>query len=755
MPEKTAVGENLRWRLLVCGVVQGVGFRPQVYRLAQHHHLTGFVGNNSSGVFIEIQGAAADLAMFLHELEYEPPPLAHIESIETHEITVQDEADFTIVDSEAQIAGHTLISPDLCVCDDCLREMTDPHNRRYRYPFINCTNCGTRFTIIKDAPYDRPLTTMAQFHMCDNCAAEYHDAGDRRFHAQPNACPDCGPQITFIKGKMWFSGDAAIERTFASLQAGEIVAVKGVGGFHLACDAQNDAAVEALRLRKGRPDKPLAIMVSDLMMAKSVVHINDAEKNLLQSRERPIVLLRKKSNSLSSAIAPNNSSIGVMLPYAPLHYLILDRPLVMTSGNSSSEPIVKENQTALEQLAHIADAFLLHDRDIHAHCDDSVLRVVHGAPYPLRRSRGYVPLPILLPSDTPPILAVGGELKNTFCLTRDRQAFMSQHIGDMQNLETLQAFERAYQHLCALFHIEPQAVTCDKHPHYLSTQWAERFAIAQHIPLVKVQHHRAHIASLIAEHQLNEPVIGFSYDGTGYGDDGSIWGGEVFITGSYPYKRIYHLPYMPLPGGDAAIKNPYRLALAYLWASAIPWDMSLPPCQHAKETERRVLKQQLERNLNVIQTSSMGRLFDVIAALIGVRETISYEGQAAIEMEAIACAADDSYPFDSIGVLLEAVVRDVRNKRPIAEIAGLFHSTIASHIVTTACTLRQQFDLSRVALSGGVFQNMTLLRQTIERLEASHFDVFIHRQVPCNDGGLALGQAVIASHLLKGDYLCV
>lgn len=748
MSENLALDNRIRQRLFVRGVVQGVGFRPFVYGLALKYGLVGFVGNNSEGVFIEVEGDESAITLFVENLRDNPPPLAHIENITFSEIPMQSETQFVIVESQAQAGANTLISPDLCVCDDCLREMNDPNDRRFRYPFINCTNCGPRFTIIKDVPYDRPLTTMADFPMCEACADEYHDPLNRRFHAQPNACPDCGPQATFVQGDKKSRRESAIQATVKALDTGKIVVIKGIGGFHLACDATNDATVTTLRQRKGRADKPFAVMVRDLDMAHEIAHINEVEAELLTSRERPIVLLRKKVGALADSVAPHIHTIGVMLPYTPLHYLLVDRPLVMTSANYSSEPIVKDNAEALEKLSEIADAFLLHDRDIHVHCDDSVMRVVNRQPYPLRRSRGYAPFPVKLPFEVPQILAVGGELKSTFCLTKGDYAFMSQHIGDMENLETLHAFERAYQHMSAIFRVQPEIIVCDKHPRYLSSQWAETFAREHDIPLIKVQHHHAHIASVMAEHGLNEPVIGFSYDGTGYGKDGAIWGGEVFIADYRTCERVAHLPYMPLAGGDSAVKNPYRLALSYLWANDLAWDENLASVQHASEAEKRILKQQLERNLNVVQTSSMGRLFDAVAALIGVRQSVSYEAQAAIEMEVIASKTDEFYPFETLRDLLSAIVHDLQNSVPKSEIAGKFHTTIAQHIFKTSQILRHEHGLSQFVLSGGVFQNVRLLTQTTQLLEANEFDVFVHRLVPANDGGLSLGQAMIASQLL-------
>lgn len=749
MSEQTAAAQPIRQRLFVRGIVQGVGFRPFVYGLARQHQLSGFVGNNSSGVFIEIEGDTESVVKFRQELTKTPPPLAHIEDITINDIPLQHSHDFVIVVSQAQDGASTLISPDLCVCDDCLHEMQDPTDRRHHYPFINCTNCGPRFTIIKDVPYDRPLTTMVDFPMCAACLVEYHDPLDRRFHAQPNACPECGPQVQFVASDGTQSQrDTALEAAIAALHTGQIVAVKGLGGFHLACDAQNEAAIHILRKRKGRPSKPFAIMVPSLDAARDIAEIDESEARLLSSRERPIVLLKKKVGILPESIAPGNQFVGVMLPYTPLHDMLVQRPLVMTSGNYSHEPIIKDNDDALQKLRPLADGFLLHNRDIHVHCDDSVVRVFDGAAYPIRRSRGYAPFPVKLPFDVPPLLAVGGERKSTFCLTKNNHAFMSQHIGDMENLETLQAFERAYEHMRAIFRIEPHAIVCDMHPTYLSSQWAKRYATTKGLPVLEVQHHHAHIAAVMAEHQLQEPVIGFSYDGTGYGDDGNIWGGEVFIADYRSYERVSHLPYMPIAGGDTSVKNPYRLALSYLWACGIAWDEALPPVQFASVQEKRILQQQLERNLNVVQTSSMGRFFDAVAALIGIRQQIGYEAQAAIELETLAADVEDSYSFENFHGFFNELLNDLKNMTSIAKIAGKFHNMIAANILTLSIRLRATYGISKIALSGGVFQNITLLEKTIRLLHANQFEAFTHRRVPANDGGLALGQAIIASQLL-------
>ena len=787
-----------RRHLRVTGVVQGVGFRPFVYGLARRLGLTGLVGNDSRGVFIELEGPSATLDAFHSELVGNPPPLAHIVRVDVETREPRGDVDFVIVESEAQAGAHTLISPDLAVCDDCLRELFDPADRRHRYPFINCTNCGPRFTIIRDIPYDRPLTTMAGFPLCPDCEREYRDPLDRRFHAQPIACPVCGPRLQLVvrEGETWraVAGDPLLTAQQLLIE-GRVVAVKGLGGYHLACDAASDAALTTLRERKGRIDKPFAVMARDLAAARAIAEIDNDERTLLEGRERPIVLLKAVAHSpLSTLVAPGNDSIGVMLPYTPLHHLLLAAPassiLVMTSANFSNEPIIKDDDVALEQLPALADAILLHNRPIHVHCDDSVVRVFESHESPIRRSRGYAPFPVRLPFEAKPTLAVGGELKATFCLARGDEAFMSQHIGDMENLETEQAFERAFDHLSGLFRITPEIVVADLHPGYLATQWADRrYGSA----VVKVQHHHAHIASVMAENGVppGERVIGFSFDGTGYGTDGAIWGGEVLVATYASFERAAHLAYVPLPGGDAAVKHPARTALAYLWAAGLPWDPAFAPVAALNEVERGVLTRQLETGFQTAPCSSFGRLFDAVAALAGVRQSVSYEAQAAIELEALVAkrramgdgravvgathaspppspphaapapspAPEGVYDFawrhgtpaqiDWVPVIA-AVVDDVRAGVSPAMIGARFHAAAANLILGAALRLRDMTGLSRVALSGGVFQNVTLMRGAVDVLRAAGFDVLWHRRVPANDGGLALGQAAIAQFRRSG-----
>ena len=771
------------------GIVQGVGFRPFVYNLANRYGLHGWVRNTSRGVEIEVDGDPRSLSSFVTALRNEHPPLAMIDSIHSEEKPANGYSSFEIVQSDADPDGYQPISPDVSICDDCLAELFQPSDHRYRYPFINCTNCGPRFTIIKDIPYDRPETTMAPFEMCAVCAGEYSDPGDRRFHAQPVACADCGPRV-------WLAGkddpralhiehaphrdDAAVQESIRLLARGQILAVKGLGGFHLACDAANHDAVRRLRARKHRPSKPLAVMMPDIETVRRFCHLGPAEQELLASPRRPILLLEsKQENGLSPALAPGQSTLGVMLPYTPLHYLLFSREdrwpdvpyqaLVMTSGNHSNQPIVTTNQEALRELGSIVDGYLFHNRDIHVHCDDSVTRIHRGQPYPLRRSRGYAPFPVSLPREGPSILAAGSELKNTFCGVKGNLAFLSQHIGDLENYPTLETFQDSLEHFKQLFRSQPQGLAYELHSDYLASRYARSRAREEGLTAVGVQHHHAHIASLLAEHGHpgRTPVIGCSFDGTGYGDDGHIWGGEVLLADYGGYHRTYHLHYAPLPGGDLAVKEPWRFALSWLEQAGIDWDPSLPPVSQAREQSAAsgfdllsILRSQLEKGTNAPLTSSMGRLFDAVSALIGVRQVTDYEAQAAIELEALALDREAStYPFhirDDIidpTPLIGAVVQDVKDGVPVGVISTRFHNSVAQMVLEVCSALREEHNLDLVALSGGVWQNMRLLERTRQLLDADHFDVLTHSRVPANDGGLALGQAVIAQDfvLQKGD----
>ena len=762
---------TVRTAVRVEGVVQGVGFRPFVYALATSLGLTGLVGNDLDGVFAEVEGPEAAVAEFLVRLELQAPPLARIERITTRALRPARSASFVIAASESQTGlRRTLISADTATCADCLRELADPSDRRFRYPFINCTNCGPRFTIVRDVPYDRPLTTMAGFPMCDDCAAEYHDPANRRFHAQPVCCPACGPKLTLLdqKGKP-VTEVAPLDGAGHLLRQGGIVAVKGLGGYHLAADAACEQAVAALRARKHREDKPFAILVAGIAAARRLSQVSDAEASLLQSPARPIVLLARRPDAdVAAAVAPGNRQLGLMLPYTPLHHLLLAavaRPLVLTSGNVSDEPIAYRDDDALERLGGIAGAFLTHDRAIHIRTDDSVARVVAGRPMLVRRSRGYVPEPITMEASFPrPVLACGGELKNTFCLAKERHAFISHHIGDLENAETLRSFTEGIKHFRRLFDITPLVVAHDLHPEYLSTKYALDL---DDVDLVGVQHHHAHIASCLADNGLagdgaGGPVIGVAFDGTGYGTDGTIWGGEFLIADLAGFQRAGHLAPVPMPGGAAAVRQPWRMAAAYLDAACQGAAVHLAVARRNAERWDTMVAM-ARRQVNAPRTSSAGRLFDAVAAILGVRDAISYEGQAAIELEQLADPGEArayragispgsqpgsaaGEPFLASGAdLVRAAVEDLTTGVPRELIAARFHNGLAALIEDGCVLLRAQHGVGTVALSGGVFQNMLLLRHSVSRLQARGFRVLVHSRVPCNDGGVSLGQAVVAA----------
>jgi len=753
-------------KISVHGVVQGVGFRPFVYRLAHEHNLKGWVRNTSGNVEIEVEGGEEALEDFLSDLEAKAPPIAHIERVEATFYSLKGYTGFQIWESLSQEGQYQLVSPDIATCEDCRREILSPIDRRFRYPFTNCTNCGPRFTIIEDIPYDRPKTTMRKFEMCPQCQREYDNPLDRRFHAQPNACPECGPSLELVDGDgNPIECNDAIKSASALLKAGKILAIRGLGGFHLACNATDKEAINLLRTRKRRPSKPLAVMIATIEEIEKHCLVSPEEGKLLQSPECPIVLLRWKhsTSNISPVVAPNLNYLGVMLPYTPLHHLLLREtglPLVMTSGNLSEEPIAKDNDEALTRLREIADYFLLHNRDIFARYDDSVY-MVEGTPQALRRARGYAPYPIFLPFKSRQILACGAELKNTFCLTKDKYAFLSQHIGDMENEETLEHFENTIQLYKKLFRIEPEIVAYDMHPEYLSTKYARQVGSEQGLSLIPIQHHHAHIVSCLVENEVEGPVIGVAFDGTGYGTDGTIWGGEFLLADWHTFQRVGHLEYVPLLGGVAAIKKPYRIALTYLY-TLLGEDFSLEglPISKLNATELEIIKQQLKRGINCPLTSSAGRLFDAVSALVGVREEIDYEAQAAIELEMLAPNEVGKfglklYPFSivehqgtkvvKLAQLFSAVALDVKNQTPIPLISLKFHNTVAQ-IITRMCKLIiKETKITQVALSGGAFQNRLLLRLATSALQREGFSVLTHHLVPCNDGGISLGQAVIAN----------
>jgi hydrogenase maturation protein HypF len=766
-----------RRRLRVCahGVVQGVGFRPFVYTTAAALSLSGSVRNDSSGAIVEIEGDERDINEFLKRLRERPPPLAVLESIETIDIPVVGGTGFAIADTSRSGGGRTLASPDVAMCAECAAEQRDPANRRYRHPFINCTNCGPRFTIIASLPYDRATTTMAEFAMCAECAREYADPADRRFHAQPVCCPNCGPTLHYRDGDGRITeGEDGLRQARRLLRDGGILAVKGIGGYHLACDAADDRAVSELRRRKRRGDKPFAVVVPDLATARTIAAVDGPSGRVLSGPQRPIVLMPRLPGALvADAVAPHNPDLGVVLAYTPLHVLLFGLPgdesaplvLVMTSGNLGGEPICFTDDDALDRLSRLADGWLIHNRAILVPCDDSVVRMVTGGgaanadeavELPIRRSRGYAPLPIALPVPVQPTLAVGADLKNTMAVADGKYAWLSQHIGDMDDLATLSAFDSARSHLQELTGVSPNVLVADAHPLYRSTAWARRSAADR--PVRTVQHHHAHIAAVMAEHGLDgsNQVLGFAFDGTGYGTDGAVWGGEVLLANYKGYQRLAQLKYVPLAGGDISVLRPYRMALSHLWAAGLPWDPDLAPVRACPPDEHRVLRHQLETSLGCTPTSSMGRLFDAVSALAGVRQVVAYEAQAAIELEGLSRGADSGttrYAFSldarrlpaviDPAPVLAAVITDLRAGVPAGVVGARFHRAVADLIVDLAAG--DDSGTRTVALSGGVFQNALLLRLTLEALGHKGFDVITHRYVPPNDGGIALGQLLVGN----------
>jgi hydrogenase maturation protein HypF len=769
-----------RSEILVRGIVQGVGFRPFVYTQASRLDLRGRVRNSTAGVVIEVEGNHGDIVQFVTALEAKAPKLSAIEAVEcNHHLAPADYSDFVIVESSLETSELTgdeqfvPISADVATCDDCLSELFDPEDRRYLYPFINCTNCGPRFTIIENIPYDRSRTTMREFEMCADCRNEYEDPRNRRFHAEPIACQVCGPRLSLVWSDVLVRSEPSLAADGADnvmaadavtaarrlLLSGRILAIKGIGGFHLACDALNQAVVERLRKRKYREDKPFALLAASVAMIREHCVVSPAEEALLLSERRPIVLLERKPDStIPPAVAPGINNLGFMLPYSPLHHLLLqslDRLLVMTSGNMSDEPICFTDEPALDRLGKIADYFLLHDRRIHMRTDDSVARVHDGRTMVLRRSRGYAPEPIrtAVKFETE-ILACGAELKNTFCLARDHYAFISHHIGDLENLETLKSFTEGIDHFKRLFHLRPEVVAYDLHPEYLSTKYA--LGLDNISTRIAVQHHHAHIASCMADNEIEGEVIGVALDGLGFGTDGRLWGGEFFVADFVEAERVAHLANVPLPGGTKAIREPWRMAAAYLQQTFGDGfvDLDLPFNKELEQRDWPALRSMISSRTNCPETSSMGRLFDAMSSLLGVRSFVNYEGQAAIELEALADRGSlQSYEFriSSGEKLIEArdvihaAVSDLLGGTPPAVVAAGFHRAVAQLIRTVAEQVREERKLSRVALSGGVFQNLLLLKQTTQLLRASGFEVFTHARVPTNDGGIALGQASIAN----------
>ena len=747
----------------VRGVVQGVGFRPHAYALARCLDLAGAVWNTADGVVVEVEGLHADVAAFCDRLASQAPPLALVTEVTFADVPTTGETAFTIKESE-QAAGRTFVSPDVTICDDCLRDLQDPENRRHRHPFVTCTSCGPRFTITTALPYDRPATTMAGFAMCAACAREYADPADRRFHAQTVCCPDCGPRLSLARpGRDTTYDEAALAEARSLVAAGAVVAVKGIGGYHLVCDATSEQAVATLRKRKQRGDKAFAIMVRTLEDAREVAVLDADESNLLTSRARPVVLAtRRPGSTVAAAVAPGSADVGVMLPYTPLHHLLLGLPddppgptaLVMTSGNLSGEPIVVDDDLARDRLAGLADAWLAHDRGIHVACDDSVSRVVDGLESPVRRSRGHAPLPLALPFEVLPSLAVGGDLKNTFCLAEGRLAWLSGHVGDMDDVATLDAFDGAVEHLRAITGVTPVALAADRHPAYRSRRWARDHAAGRHVH--EVQHHHAHVASTMAENGVpaGVRVLGVAFDGTGYGDDGAAWGGELLVADYASYVRAAHLAYVPLPGGDAGVRNPCRMALSHLRSAGLPWDDRLPCVAACSDDELVLLERQLDTGLRCVPTSSMGRLFDAVASIAGIRHRIGFDAQAAMELESLARGVEvhEGYRFDFDGELVDprpviaGAVTDVLAGVPAAEVAARFQQAVVDLVVTVLGRLRDRTGLARATLSGGVFLNARLTGACGRALDEQGFEVLRHRRVPASDAGLALGQIAVLAH---------
>ncbi|HAD82709.1 MAG: carbamoyltransferase HypF [Candidatus Edwardsbacteria bacterium RIFOXYD12_FULL_50_11] len=761
-------------KVIINGIVQGVGFRPYIYRLAKRHRLSGWVLNSSRGVEILTQGQSSGVDAFLTDIPRELPPQASIDQISVTEAVPGDYSDFTIRESLGG-GGNTRLSPDISLCDDCRREMLDPTDRRHEYPFINCTNCGPRFSIIKNTPYDRPFTTMSAFVMCPKCLKEYDDPENRRFHAQPNACPDCGPKVRLCgsDGSMIAEADGAVDKTARLLLAGEILAIKGIGGLHLACDAGSDSAVKKLRDGKNRPDKPLALMCGSLDDVRAICEVNNQEAKVLMSSQAPITLLRKsemgnrKPGRLSDKVAPGNDYLGVMLPYAPVHHLLFKDlkkispgfvALVMTSGNIQDEPVVIGNREALDQLAEIADHFLLNDREIENRNDDSIVfwtaagDTQAGNFQIVRHSRGYAPNPINLPVPVPPTLAVGGEMKNVFCLASGDKAYVSQHIGEMDNAATLEFFEEMVDKYQRWFKIKPGIIVHDLHPDYLTTKWAKEQA---GVSVRAIQHQKAHILSTLADNGKVIPAIGVAFDGTGYGQDGKIWGGEFFVFDGINIERAGHLEYLPLPGGEISIKKPYRIAAAYSKYLLNQIPVKLMPKDSPAELE--VIAKQLENGFNLAWTSSLGRLFDAVSALLGVCRSITFEAQAAMALEnCLASGIKERYGFDlaeingmtlvSVKNLWKQLSDDILAGKNAGVCSAKFHNTIVDFTLLMCDNLRSKTGIKTVALSGGVFQNRFLLTAISQGLQRKGYDVLAHRQVPANDGGIALGQ-VLASFL--------
>jgi hydrogenase maturation protein HypF len=753
-----------RERLHISGIVQGVGFRPFIYRLAGECRLNGFVKNNSRGVLIEIEGEQSSITQFYRKLIDEPPPGAQIKSVKSETVKVLRSTDFLIIDSGTDDLTDTLISPDIALCDDCLSEMNDGRDRRFQYPFINCTNCGPRYTIIKSIPYDRPNTSMHNFEMCPDCKREYMDPTNRRFHAQPVACPVCGPQLALIDNK---GGIREVENIVAEcarlIKLGKIIAIRGMGGFHFTVDPFNSEALNRLRSRKGRQDKPFALMAADVNTIRKYCHVSGEEYNALQSPVKPIVILKVHQKSeLTENAAPANNYLGFMLPYTPLHHLLLqcNEILVMTSANFTDEPIAVGNEEAFERLRHIADYFVFHNREILQRCDDSIVRIVNNKEQLIRRSRGYVPAPVFINSPTiKNILAVGGELKNCVALSRGDEVIFSQYIGDLDNPSAFSFFENSIIHLQDIMQIKPEIIVCDMHPEYLSTKWA----LNQHQPVLSVQHHHAHLASVLADNKLDEAVIGVILDGSGFGLDGTIWGGEILVGDRKGYERFAWLDPTAMPGGSAAIKEPWRMAFAFLkkvFGQQV-WDLDLPLIKNQTGRNLQLIDQMIDQNINTPLTSGCGRLFDAVSAILDIRTQITFEAQAAIELEMLSDENEKDFYNEclnenknfknnlSLRCLIKSLVKDRIYGKPTAEIAAKFQNTLARLLLQSVIMAADESGLKKVALSGGVYQNIFFLKVFNELLVQAGLEVILHNKVPANDGGLALGQIMIADYMIR------
>ncbi|MBI4559124.1 MAG: carbamoyltransferase HypF [Candidatus Hydrogenedentes bacterium] len=752
------------------GAVQGIGFRPFIYRLAIEMGISGSVSNTPQGVLIDAEATPELLERFVRRVQQERPPLSSIQHLEVVRDEVADYQTFQIRHSTDRGVKTVQVMPDIATCQECVRELFDPANRRYRYPFMNCTHCGPRFSIIESIPYDRPNTSMKQFEMCDACLAEYEDPTDRRFHAQPNACPKCGPNVEWwdTDGKLLASHNDAIGAATDAVRQGKIVALKGLGGFHLLVDARNDGAVRRLRERKQREEKPLALMFPHVAEIREACVLTELEERLLTSPEAPIVLLRSRGTNVAHSVAPGNPYLGAMLPYTPLHHLLMREigfPVVATSGNLSDEPICTDEHEALTRLHGIADGFLVHNRPIVRHMDDSVVRVVAGRELVLRRARGYAPLPVQLGETAEPILAVGAHLKNTIAITAGRNAFISQHIGDLETVQAHGAFEHAGRSLRQLYEAHPECVACDMHPDYLSTEFARRLGVE----VLEVQHHFAHVGACMAEHGLSGPVLGVSWDGAGYGPDGTVWGGEFLRATLTDFQRVAHFLDFPLPGGDKAARAPFRSALGLLYelyGDELFQLKNLAPVAALIPRERAVFSRMLLLGVNTPRCSSAGRIFDAVAALVGLRQRAAFEGQAAMELE-FACdgvACEESYPVALGGKsqpfhldwrrMLVGILHDLTDGIGVPQISAKFHNTLVDAILEVARRVGEP----RVVLSGGCFQNRRLTERAVQRLKLAGFIPYYHHRVPPNDGGIALGQAAIAAARLnsraKVSVLC-